>query len=144
MKTNNKYKRNSEQTTVYDASNLPILGGVDMQVARVYRIGADKVKRILVPKKSSIQPPPLAIVVDDPVYWIFKQVDFISYDDSHYIFGFTDNLVQFLTLGLITGPSPNLIDEPIPADDFFSREYEMQGFFNRLSKKTLWTTPINL
>lgn len=112
-----------------------------MQVARVYRIGADKVKRILVPKKSSIQPPPLAIVVDDPVYWIFKQLDFISYDDSHYIFGFTDNLVEFLTLGLVTGPSPNLIDELIPEDEFFSREYHMQGFFQPIVKKDFVDNP---
>lgn len=135
MKTNNKYKRNSEQITYYDAFNIPLLGGVDMQVARVYRIGADKVKRILVPKKSSIQPPPLSIVVDDPVYWVFKQGDPISYDDSHYILGFTDNFVQFLTLGLVPGPLPNLIDELIPSDEFFSREFRMQGFFQPIVKK---------
>lgn len=27
MKTNNKYKRNGEQITCYDAFNLPLLGG---------------------------------------------------------------------------------------------------------------------
>lgn len=112
MKTNNKYKRNGEQITCYDAFNLPLLGGVDMQMLRVYRIGKDMAKRVLRNKSNSRE---LVIVVDAPVWTIFTGVEEI--DDSWYRYNTGDNVLQYLALSELDMPL-SIIDEKIKFEDF--------------------------
>lgn len=112
MKINNKYKRNGEQITHYDAFNIPLLGGVDMQMLRVYRIGKDMVKRVLRNKSNSRQ---LAIVVDAPVWTIFTGVEEI--DDLWYRYNTGDNVLQYLALSEFDAPL-SIIDEKIKIGDF--------------------------
>ena len=112
MKTNNKYKRNGEQITRYDAFNLPLLGGVDMQMLRVYRIGKDMAKRVLRNKSNSRQ---LVIVVDAPVWTIFTGVEEI--DDLWYRYNTGDNVLQSLALSELDTPL-SIIDEKIKIEDF--------------------------
>lgn len=112
MKINNKYKRNGEQITRYDAFNIPLLGGGDMQMLRVYRIGKDMVKRVLRNKSNSRQ---LAIVVEAPVWTIFVGVE--EMDDFWYRYNTGDKVLQYLALSELDSPL-SIIDEKIKIEDF--------------------------